>query len=203
MNTDYKPNSHKSKQAATEKKVEKVVRGRVKTKPKGGIGKLTDAIVTEDVNNVKNYIFADVLIPAIKKAISDIVREGIDMLLFGESRGSSRSRNNADYVSYQKYSRDDRRRYNDPGVHPTRGRNGLLTEDIILETRGEAEEVLRRMDEIIDTYDAVSIMDLYDLLGETAPYTADRYGWTNLANAEAVRVNGGYLVKLPRAITID
>jgi hypothetical protein len=203
MNTDYKPNSHKSKQALPEKKVEKVIHGRVKTKPKGGISKVADAIVTEDVSNVKNYIFMDVLIPAVKKAISDIVREGIDMLLFGESRRDSRSRGYHDSVSYRDYTRSSSRSTSrDPGVHP-RSKMGILNEDIILGSRGDAEAVLSRMDEIIDTYEVVTVMDLYDILGETAPYTADRYGWKNLASAEAIRVRDGYLLKLPRAIVID
>ena len=45
MNTDYKPNSHRSKEGGQlapveDKKIEKVVRGKVKTKPKSGVHKL-------------------------------------------------------------------------------------------------------------------------------------------------------------------
>ena len=43
---DYKPNSHRSKETAqkTEKKVEKVVRGTVKTRKKNGLEKAKGAI---------------------------------------------------------------------------------------------------------------------------------------------------------------
>ena len=46
--------------------------------------KFADVFISEDVNNVKSYIVMDVLVPAIKKAISDIVTNGIDMILYGK-----------------------------------------------------------------------------------------------------------------------
>ena len=78
---EYKPNSHKSKEdqkgAVSEKKVEKVIAGTVKSKKKSEIRKFTDVFISEDIDNVKSYILLDVLIPAIKKAISDVVTNGI------------------------------------------------------------------------------------------------------------------------------
>lgn len=201
MSTEYKPNSHRSKQMP-EKKVEKVVRGKVKTKPKGGISKMTDVFVSEDIGKVKSYIFMDVIVPAIKKAISECVREGIDMILYGDSRGR-RGSSNSSYVSYRDYSRrdDDRRRDSDRETPRSRG---ALHENIFLPTRGEAEEVLTRMDELIEVYEVVSIGDLYELIGEPAPpYTAERYGWTSLRTADIVRTRDGYLLKLPKAVPID
>ena len=101
---DYKPNSHKYKQQLKEqgdKKVEKVVHGTVKTRKKSQVRKFTDVFISEDVSNVKSYILMDVLVPTIKKAISDIVKDGIDMLL-GTGGPSSRS-TNASKVSYRNY----------------------------------------------------------------------------------------------------
>ena len=96
---DYKPNSNRYKKEqsnalAERKKIEKVVTGKVKTKKKSEIRKLKDTFISEDVSNVKSYIVMDVLIPAAKKAISDIVRDGIDMILYG-SAGKSRSSTNS------------------------------------------------------------------------------------------------------------
>lgn len=36
--------------------------------------------ISEDAGNIKSYVVLDVLVPAIKKAIADIVTGGIDML---------------------------------------------------------------------------------------------------------------------------
>ena len=203
MNEEYKSNSHRSKEGKTEaltdrKKVEKVVHGRVRTKPKSGISKITDVFISEDAANVKSYIVMDVLVPAVKKAISDIVRDGIDMILYGESRGR-KSSSASGYVSYRDYSRsDDRDRFRD-----SRSRSSYAHDDIVLDSRGEAEEVLTRMDELIDTYGNVSVADLYDLVGKSSEYTDNKYGWTNIRNAEPIRVRDGYMLKLPKALPIN
>lgn len=194
------PNSHKYKEENKDvkknevKKVEKVVSGTVKTKKKSEIHKFTDVFISEDAANVKNYILMDVLVPAVKKAISDIVRDGIDMILYGGT-GRSKSSGPSNYVSYSRYSDRDRRddhRYSD-----TR-RAGYYHDDIIVQTRGEAEDVLARMDELIDMYGQVTVADLYDLVGISGNYTDNRYGWTNIRNAEPVRVRDGYLLKMPK-----
>lgn len=198
---DYAPNSHKTKEAKTQteaperKKLEKVVTGKVKTKKRNEMSKLGDIFIAEDARNVKSYILMDVLVPAVKKAISDIVTNGIDMLLFGEG-GRTRKSSGASTVSYRNYydQKDTRRDYPN-----TRTRTGYSYDDIILESRGEAEEVLARMDELIEAYGIVSVADLYDLVGKTCNYTDNKYGWTNIRNAEPIRVRDGYMLKMPKA----
>ena len=201
----YKPNSHKSKEEAQlpeKKKVERVVTGPVKTK-KNELRRFADIFISEDVANVKNYIFMDVLVPAMKKAISDIVTNGIDMILYGESGRNRKSSTNAGNVSYRNYydqRRDDERRYSSSN---SSARAHYRYDDIIIESRGEAEEVLTRMDELIETYRIASVADLYDLLGVSSDYTDNKYGWTNLRNAEVIRVRDGYRLKLPKPLPID
>ena len=203
MNEEDKSSAHRSKEGKPEaltdrKKVEKGVHGRVRTKPKSGVSKITDIFISEDAANVKSYIVMDVLVPAVKKAISDIVRDGIDMILYGESKGR-KSSSASGYVSYRDYSRsDDRDRFRD-----SRSRSSYAHDDIILDSRGEAEEVLTRMDELIDTYGNVSVADLYDLVGKSSEYTDNKYGWTNIRNAEPIRVRDGYMLKLPKALPIN
>lgn len=197
---DLPDNSHKGraeKKAAPEgKRAEKVVSGKVKTK-RNEMRKLTDIFISEDVANVKNYILMDVLVPSIKKAIYDIVVNSLDMSLFG-GRGGKRS--TADKVSYRDYNsvshRDDRT------YRSSRTTSGYSYDDIILETRGEAEAVLSRMDEIMEEYEIVRVADLYDLVGITGEHTDNKYGWTNIRNAEVVRVRDGYTIKMPRALPI-
>lgn len=199
----YKPNSNKYKeeQAANakkdEKRVEKVVTGKVITKKEGFFTKMFKGFISEDAKDVKSYVFGDVLIPAIKKAISDIVTDGIDIILYGESRGK-RGRSTADRVSYRNYyDRSDSYR------RPAPSYNDYSYDNIILETRGEAEEVLARMDELMDTYGLVRVADLKDLVGITGTYTDNKYGWTNIRSAEVIRVRDGFTIKMPRAVVID
>lgn len=196
---NYKPNSNKfkSEQKETqEKKIEKVVQGTVKTKKKNELSKFKEAFISEDARNVKTYILTDVIIPAAKKLISDIVKDGIEMLLYGGNSPRSKSSGGSrpSYISYNSYSssRDDR-----SGDSRIRA-SGYTFEDVYLDNRGEAEDVLTRMDEIIDTYDMVSVADLYDLVGITGKFTDNKYGWTNLRGARVVHTRDGYLLDLPR-----
>lgn len=195
-------NSHKSReekkqQAPEGKRAEKIVRGKVKTK-KNDIRKLTDIFISEDVVNVKSYILMDVLVPSIKKAIYDIVVNSLDMSLFGGRSGSKRS--TADRVSYRDYGASSRR--DDRNYGANRTASGYSYDDIVLETRGEAEAVLSRMDELMDEYQIVRVADLYDLVGITGEYTDNNYGWTNIRNASIERVRDGYKIKMPRALPI-
>ena len=177
-----------------------VVTGKVITKKPSKVRKLAGEFISEDARNVKDYVFGEVLIPAIKKAISDIVRDGIDIILYGES-GRSKKRSIADKVSYTRFSDRDYRSPRDVGPIVS---SGFSYDDIILESRGEAQDVLDRMFEIVEQYGLVSVADLYELVGKTTHnYMVNRYGWTSLRNAEVERVREGYWIKLPRAMPLD
>lgn len=201
---EYKSNSHKSKE--TEKRqLQKVVKGTVKTKKKSEARRFADVFISEDMHNVKSYILGEVLIPAAKKALSDIVTNGIDMILYGEAGVSRRrSSNSSSRVSYQNYyDREDRRDRRDRERYSLRSRSGYNFDDIIFDSRGEAENVLIAMDSEIDNYGIVSVADLYELVGISGNYTDNKYGWTDLRNASVARTRDGYTLKLPRALPID
>ena len=200
MNMDITPNSHKykkelqNKNNSKPKKIEKVVKGKVKTKKKN---KLAGVFISEDASNVKSYVFMDVLVPAIKQAVADIVKDGINIILYGDT-GRRSSSGNSQYVSYRDYTS----RYGNNNRYRERQRmssSRRMYDDIILESRGEAEDVLDRMCEIIDSYDFVTVTDLYDLVGITGNFTYSNYGWSNLRTAEVIRVHDGYMLKLPKA----
>lgn len=200
---NYPANSHKSKEEQKQlpqkkKRVEKVVTGQARTKKKSEVRKLADNFLAEDMSSIKNYAITDVLIPSVKKAIKDIVSNGIDMLLYGGSGDRRDSR--ADRVSYRKYSdkNDDYRRYSE-----NRNRSFYFDSDVIVDTRGEAEEILRRMNDLIATYGMASVADLFDLAGLSCEYTDNKYGWTSIRTAEVVRARDGYAIKMPRAMPID
>lgn len=201
---EYKSNSHKSREQQTkkdtDKKIEKVVSGSVTTKKKTGASKFADVFISEDVENVKSYILLDVLLPAVKKAISDIVTNGIDMLLYGES-GRNKKTSTASKISYRSYyDRPSERR----DVSSARVRNGFDYDDLIFHTRGDAESVLAAMDEAIDKYGVVSVGDLYDLADvSTNNYMVHEYGWTNIRSASVIRVKDGYMIKMPRAQSLN
>lgn len=195
MEFDYKSNSHKSKKDVKqeEKKIEKVVTGSVKKKKKNKVTKLTSVFLPEDVTSVKDYILQDALIPAVKKFITD----SVDMILYGET-GSKKKRSSS-FVSYRDFSdKRERKGYND-----YKSRTMFDYDDIFLESRKDAENVLKQMHDIINDYGILSVADMFDLVGEPANYTMNKYGWHNIDNAEIVHTREGYKIKMPRALPFD
>ena len=200
---DYKPNSFKSKAEQADapkiekKRVEKVVTGNVTTK-KNEMRKFADVFISEDIKNVKDYLIMDVLVPTIKKTIVDIVTDSVSMI-FGMSprkNGTSSSK-----IQYNRFSEKDDSRY--PGSTSTRNTR-YSYDDIAIDSRQEAEEVLSRMDELIATYGEASVADLYDLVGITCEYTDNNYGWTSVRNAKVVRLRDGkYMIDLPKALPFN
>lgn len=192
---EFKGNSHKMK---SEKRAVKPVATDVKRKKKNGGAKWRDVFIAEDVSNVTNYIVMDVLVPAIKKAVFDIVTNGADMILYGESKGR-KSNSSVPYVSYS--SGGSRERREDSSRNQRRGYNPDV---IVFKTRGEAEEVVDSMNDMLDRYGIVSVADFYQLSNVSSEYTDNDYGWTNIGNPEIVRErDGGYVIKLRRPMPID
>ena len=197
---EYKSNSDRSKnqsQEVPQRRAEKVITGGVTQRRKSGIDKLGSIFLAGDVEDVKEYIIEDVLIPTIKRAFYDIICNGTGMLL-GERNSNKASQSSR--VSYRAYyDRSDERKSRD---NSNQSRSNYSYKDLIFDNRGDAEVVLEQMFELLDRYDAVSIADLFDLAGESSNYTDNKYGWTNLADARVQPVRGGYVIQLPRATTL-
>jgi hypothetical protein len=205
---DFPSNSIKSREAQvpnqTTKRVGKVVSGRVITKKKGTWKRIKEMFFGEEVENVPMYIIQDILIPAAKSTISDMVNGGIDMLLFGEVRGRRTSRDrDRTYVSYSSYykSGDDRNRGRREISQRDRAQHEF--KEITLETRGEAEDVISRLIDLIDQYGVASVADLYALVDVESSHVDEKWGWDNLSSASTRRESDGYILILPRAIVLD
>ena len=203
---DYPGNSHKSRRTPPEepKKIEKVIKGSVVTRKKTIGRRFIDLFLGDDVESVSSYIMYEVLIPAAKDTVFDMIRGGTEMLLFGDSRGftrQSRRGNGKSYVRYDRVSyRDEDRRRN--VSQRNRARHNF--DEIILDSYVEAEEVLNILIELIERYDMATVADLYELVGIERTHADEKWGWENLANSKITRVRGsGYLLDLPRPILLD
>ena len=191
---DMPNNSHafKNGQVKEKPKTKKVIEGTDKTKKKTNARKLADIFLPEDVASVKEYIFGERILPAIK----DIIHDTVDTFLYGESRRPSYS--NSSRISYSGYYSGTNRP--DPRKDTGRPRNAFDYDDIIFDSRIQGEQVLDNLIDILDQYNIVTVGDLYDSAGiTTTKYMVNRYGWDNLADSSVVRVQEGYTLKLPKA----
>ena len=147
--------------------------------------KARDAFLGDDVKSVSDFLVWDVVVPAVKNTISDMVTTGVNRLLFGENRAPL-STARTDHTSYSRVYRDrgDASSRNRGFVKPV-GQYDFSR--IVIQSRTEAEEVLNNLDRTIEEYDGVS-----------KEYTDDRWGWRDLRGASIMRVAEGYVINLPR-----
>jgi hypothetical protein len=187
------------------KEVKKVVVGKV-TRRKKPLGKrFMETFVGGDAKSVAQYVVMDVIVPSLKDTIADVVSQGVERMIFGEARSSSRRTGNrpgiaSGFVNYNRFSQaGDRGRREDPRSQLSqRARAVHNFDEVVLSTRAEAEEVIEGLFELVSKYEQATVADLYDLIGETSHFTDQNHGWRDIRGAGVVRVTNGYLLDLPR-----
>ncbi len=172
-------------------KLTPVTKGEVK---KSSAQEFKELFFPETPNAVGDYIFKDIVVPAIKNLVIDIVSDGVNMLLTGKTGRAGYS--GASNVSYQKY-------YKGTETVRTTVRDDNFLGDVVVYSYEDAKEVLSRLNETIQQFGSASVGDLYALIGKTCPHTALKYGWKDIRMATVVKVREGYLLKMPKAIPID
>lgn len=196
-NAPIRPNLPSNSKLPERKKVEQVTTATV-TKKKSSFGtKAISAFVGEDIHNVGEYLLYDVTIPAIKNTLSDLVSQGIERLLFGESSPRARSSSGGSRVSYGSYSRPGSAPGNKRDASP-RSRRYHDFSEIELESRDEAYLVIDRLGDIIEEYGLATVADLYDLCGISTEYTDENWGWTSARYMSVIRSRRGYMLQLPK-----
>lgn len=201
---DYPPNSDKSKTPpVVEKVVGRVVEGEVARRRRPLHKKLAGTFLGGGGKESVDYVVFGVLIPAAKDAFADAVSQGIERLIFGESRAKSRAprQTGLGRVDYGGISRPAA-----PTTQRTMSRRGRALhdfEEIVLTSRIEAEEVVDRMNDLAERYGSVSVADLYELVGLKGTHADVKYGWTDLRDAGVARVRNGFLLDLPEPEPLD
>jgi hypothetical protein len=196
-------NSHKDRDATAEKTADrepitKIVEGKVISRKQPWWQRLSRTMLAEDAGNVGEYILTDVVIPATKNLIVDMVGQSIERVLFGTSRGRIRrsplGASLREQVNYSRFS-TEREPIRRPLSREARARHDF--NEIVLENRTEAIEVVEALVDRIARYGAVTVADLYDYVGTTGSYADQRWGWTDLTTADVRQVPGGFLLDLP------
>jgi hypothetical protein len=208
-------NSIKSKSGKTPpaaKRTEKVVTGTVVQKPQSLWKKAKASIIAGDVSDsdsssIWQFVVLDVLIPAAKNMLTDTVSmmgdaisEGVRQALLGDNRIRAGSGRPA-HISYNQVTR--RSSAPEYRTFSSRARSQHDFNEVILASRGEAEEVLDRLRDLVSQYDVATVADFYDLVGVSGPFTGEKWGWYDLRSATIRHVHGGYLIALPRTQPIE
>ena len=179
-------------------KLEKVISGEIVKKKKSSV--IASEFVKEEPSYVRDYILGEVILPALKNTIADIVKNATDLLLFGEVSKGSGSRNDRARYSRRGDDRDcdrprDRRRYSE--------RRYDDFSDIVMTSRADATMVLNDLRDQIEDYGYATVANFYELVGEDSGHNDVKYGWENLDRAYVESVRGGYIIEFPRARYLD
>jgi hypothetical protein len=208
LNKRYPSNSIlKKPEDKPTKRVERVVSGAVRQRKAPFLDQMFGG---ETAREIAHYVLWDVLVPAAKSTISDIVSNSIEMALYGttDRRRSLRRDRDRTYVNYARLSSgprssrwEGRRDYDN--FRGSRARKTHRFDDIVLDRRTDAEEVLTVLLELVDQYGMATVADFYDAVGMASEYTDRRYGWTELEEATVRPVRGGFILDMPRTHVIN
>ena len=205
---NYASNSKKAKEEEEKKadrpEVEQVVKGSVVVNKKSNWGRIKETFFVEDNSSVVEYLIFDVVIPNTKTLIMDLLGQGIERKFYGGgTRGSSGTylgRGSSRYTNYSKVTKTDR--VSKP-VLSSRERETHDFENVVLESRGEAELILDSITDLIVQYDVASVSDLYKALGVTPSFQDEKWGWTDMRGAAVRPTRGGYSLALPSPKPLD
>lgn len=216
MTSEFPGNSQRPRPARPEKteprkKAEQVVQGDVIRRKKPLSKRISEIFVGQSPKGAMEFVTFEVLVPAAKDMFADAISQGFERLIFGEARSSSRRTGGyrpgggTGHISYNRYSGSGPLRGKEEPRYEMsrRGRAAHDFDEIILPTRVEADEVIDRLVEMADKYQAATVGDLYDLVGIDSAHTDEKWGWRNLRDAGITRVRDGYLLDLPRPESLD
>lgn len=172
-------------------KPDKELVGKVTRQKTNGIQKFLGIFFTENIDNIGDYIFEEVIRPGIKNMLSDGGKKAWDLLIYGEN---APIHNNSTGTSKYKSAWEQQN-----GVRNIASTNkrGYSFDSLVVQSRSEGERVLFKLGQILSEVGSVTVADMYDLVGEVHNYTDNKWGWTSLNGASVQLCRDGYIVKMP------
>lgn len=170
--------------------------------------RVLDAFISNERGNIKDHVIFDVVIPSIKNAISDVVSDGINMLLFGEKKKSS-SKNGTitPYGSFWASSISNEKKWNTDTE--TRKTSSLSRySEACWETKEDAMIMLNCMSELIEATRCITVAQFYGLINDPDNFPIEsvhnKWGWKTLADVRTWKISEGrWGLTLPRPQRLD
>lgn len=201
IKTDYGSNSAKSRASSSSTsnrpEIQQIAVGAVRKKSLGS--KFKETFIGDSAESVGQYIFFDIIVPRLKDLLFETITGGAERSLFGTSARSSRGRRSqlTEKTDYQGLSTRNANRP-ERDISP-RSRANHNFEEILIPSRGEAEQILDTLLELVDQYDSATVADLYNAVGISTDHTDLKFGWTDLTEAKIDPARGGgYILVMPR-----
>lgn len=178
-----------------------ILKTKTTKKPQGKIIKeplLIKVFSSIDFNKLGQELVFDILIPELKKILLSL----IESVLYGES-GSSASKRR-----FQRYGDRSFIAYSNVPYTGSRRRVSRQTDrhnftNVYFDSRGEAENLLEILLELIDNYGQATVEDFYEGANLETQFVDRKFGWRQLGGAHIRLSKDGYILELPRPIELD
>lgn len=182
-----------------------VINGKVRRKGK------PQSFLADTGRNIWQYVLTDVILPTLKETVYEIITGGSERAIFGEVR-----RSRPGMTSYNRFARPGGGVTTTPSTNPyanpttprTVTRQARAThnfDDIVLESRDEADAVLEGIKTLVQTHGNASVGDLFALCDIESVFTDHQWGWTDreAVNIRIVPVRGGFMIRTPPTVPVS
>ena len=146
--------------------------------------------------------------PALENLFLDTLHQGIDAFFNKSNRYTGRGGKSRPYrsASYDRY-------YDNPRGSRSRAEVGGRTkgiEEVIFDTRRDAQMVREKMLALLEQDQAISIDDYYEIVTDVTGLTVSgdnyldsKYGWMDLTGSSvSMARGGGYVINLPDPVNV-
>ena len=211
-------NSHKARAAAEaaaappppREKLESVVKKGTVIQKKPNIFKRTArSMVADDVQNVGDFVVTDILVPALRNLLYDVIVGGAGRTIFGTAAARRPGMNPGLFGTAQNLKTAYHNASN-PAASTAPAPQGMSKQaqarfdfsEISLTDHSEALYIIELLKQRVGEYGTASVADLYDLLGHTGAFTDQNWGWTDLTNARVHQNRNGFVLDLPHPVPL-
>lgn len=198
---NLKSNSLKSRQAAEEQnKPAPIVKGDVHLRKQPLEKRLMEIIFPGSMEDIKEHMIFDVLIPGIRDNVWNMLTDGLSLLFSGSVKKKNAGKPSNGYVQYSNYSYG--------GTSTSSSSSGRTLDpppldDVVFNSKEDAYQVLDDLVDYISRFESVPVSYFYDRCGITVAnwQGPNKWGWTNLGGARVMSLRGGgYVIDFPKPV---
>lgn len=209
-------NSHKARAAAeaasapppAREKLESVVKKGTVIQKKPNIFKRTArSMVADDVQNVGDFVVTDILVPALRNLLYDVIVGGAGRTIFGNAAARRPGVNPGLFGTAQNL-KTAYHAASSPAAAPVQPGMSKQAQarfdfsEISLTDHSEALYIIELLKSRVASYGTATVADLYDLLGHTGAFTDQNWGWNDLSMAKVQQNRAGFVLDLPHPLPL-
>jgi hypothetical protein len=196
-----------------EKHITAVAKGRIE---KPGVGKWFSHILfgEEGFRGAATHLVQEVIVPSVQNTVADVLVTAVQRAIFGDDYIHRRGNGGSFWGRPSNVTRMDTYRSNGRNDYTKNfakrnNRASNVVNDIVFETRQDAQEVFNILLANLDQYGVVTVGDFYELSDQPAAFTDQAYGWTTLGGSnglDGARIvaarGGGFKIQFPIPVEV-